>query len=812
MVRIFLLVLTSILTLVLIYLLDGNSLLPVPLGKFLSPQEGIWQNAEPVEASFNEELRFPELKSKVNVYYDERLIPHIFAENETDAYMVQGYIHAKFRLWQMEFQTHAAAGRISEIIGERAIGYDKNQRRKGMVSGAEQMLKSIENDPMSKAACDAYTNGVNAYISSVSSSELPVEYKMLGYKPEKWNNLKTALFIKAMTNDLAGYDHDFEYTNALRVLGEEKFKMLFPEIPDSLSPIIPKSVSFDSTVVAIEPPPGADSVYFHRRDSLWFTDEFKPDPANGSNNWAVSGSRTKNGKPILANDPHLNLSLPSIWFEMQIHTSEFNAYGVSFPGLPGIVIGFNENIAFGFTNAGRDVKDYYRIRFKDEYRTEYWFNGTWKDAGQRIEVIRVKEKPDVLDTVSNTVLGPVIYDNSNKDKLNTGEAYALRWVAHDPSNALHMWLLLNRAKNYADYLEAIKFFNVPGQNILFADRKGDIALWQQAEFPLRWKGQGEFVMPGEDSSYMWHGYIPQEENPHALNPPEGFIGSANQRPVDSTYPYYIPGSYEVYRGITLNRALSQMQNVTADDMKRLQNNNFNVFAYEAIPILIKNLESNRMDEKEKEFLGILKNWNNVNDPQEKGPVIFNSWWDSLQAIIYNDDLSRSAIPVMRPEKFVLLEGLIRDSIYRFTDNINTPEIETLPQMVTAAFHKSAIALKKVEREDRLEWGKFKNTTIYHLLRDGAMPFARQGLQNGGGYGILNATVHSHGPSWRMVVQLTTPITADVVYPGGQSGNPGSKYYDNFVNAWAEGNYYSAWFMNSSETTDSKVRWTMQCRP
>lgn len=812
MIRIILFIVSSLLTIALAVILDTRKLLPVPLGRLLSPQEGVWQNAEQVNAGFNEELRFPNLKGKVSVQFDERLVPHIFAEEENDAYFVQGYLHAKFRLWQMEFQTHAAAGRISEIIGDRAVQYDRSQRRKGMVYGAEQLLKATEADPLTKAILDAYTAGINAYIEKLTENELPIEYKILGYEPEKWNNLKTALFVKAMTDDLAGYDRDFEFTNALRVLGEENFNLLFPEIADSLSPIIPKGTVFEAADTSFLPPSGADSVYFHRTDSVWFTDEFKPDPANGSNNWAVAGSKTSTGKPILANDPHLNLSLPSIWFELQITTPNFNAYGVSFPGIPSVVIGFNENIAFGFTNSGRDVKDYYKIRFKDETRTQYRFNNEWKNASQRIEVIRVKGKPDVLDTVSYTIFGPVIYDHTNKDRINSGEAYALRWVAHDYANPLKMWYLLDRAKNHADYLEAVKFLNVPSQNILFADRAGDIALWQQGDFPLRWKGQGLFVMPGEDSSYMWRGNIPQSHNPHILNPTEGFIASANQRPVDSTYPYFIPGSYDVYRGITVNKALSGMNGITVKQMQELQNNNYNVMAEYARPILLNNINTDGLDEKEKGYISILRNWSLKNDPEEKAPVIFNAWWDSLEVLIYADELHQRSIPVIQPEPFVLVEGLLRDSIYKFTDDINTTAVESLQEMVTASFKKASIGIKQIESEGKLEWAKYKNTSINHLLRDATAPFARKGLMNGGGYGILNATKSTHGPSWRMVVSLTTPVTATVVYPGGQSGNPGSKYYDNFVDAWTAGQYYDALFLAKPDVSEGKIKWTMTFKP
>jgi len=808
MLRIISFLVALLLTSGLIYILDSKKVLPVPLGKLLSPQEGLWQNAEPVNASFNDELRFPDLKGKVDVYLDERLVPHIFAEDDNDAYFVQGYLHARFRLWQMEFQTYAAAGRISEIIGDRAVSYDRTQRRMGMVYGAENALREMEKDPAIKASIDAYTAGVNSYISNMSSSELPVEYKLLGYKPEKWSNFKTALFTKAMTNDLAGYDRDIEFTHALQVLGEENFRILFPEIADSSATIIPKGTVFSQPAVMPEKPATADSLYLHRRDSAWFLPDFKPDPANGSNNWAVAGSRTKSGRPILSNDPHLRLSLPAIWFEMQMHTPNFNAYGVSFPGIPGIVIGFNEYIAFGFTNSERDVRDYYDIKFKDESRREYWFNNTWRATENRVEEIKINGGFSLMDTVSYTVFGPVLYDKSNKTQLKDNRAYALRWVAHDPSNILKMWHLLNRAKNYDDYLAAIKYFNIPGQNMLFASKDGNIALWQQANFPMRWKDQGLFVMPGQDSSYMWKGFIPQEENPHVINPAEGYISSANQRPVDSTYPYFIPGNYDVYRGIIINRRLSSMEQVTPEDMMKLQNDNYNVFAEYARPILLNNIERSKLDDTEKKYLYILSAWNLKNDPQEKGPTVFTNWWDSLQQVIFTDELNQTDLPVIMPEKFVLLEALLKDTAFRFIDNIRTKEKENLPDMITIAFKKACMELQNAEKEGRLNWASYKNTSIYHLLRNGALPFARTGLQNGGGVNVINATTHDHGPSWRMVIQMTDEIEAYAVYPGGQEGNPGSRYYDNFIDQWTTGKYYRLWFMSEKEKNDKKIIWKM----
>ncbi|MEO9003271.1 MAG: penicillin acylase family protein, partial [Ginsengibacter sp.] len=350
----------GIITSALVVVLNSSLLLPVPLGKLLSPQNGLWQNAEPVDQDYSAHLNFLQLKEKVNVYFDERLIPHVFAANENDAFFVQGYLHAKFRLWQMEFQVRAAAGRLSEIIGEKAIDYDRNQRRLGMVYGAENSLKEIEKDPETLAECDNYTNGVNAYIESLTQSTLPLEYKLLGYQPEKWTNLKSALFLKYMALELAGAENDFEMTNAKSIFSSADFDKIYPIVMDSLDPIVPKGTLFPPPGIQLQIPSSADSLYFDNKDSTTIT-EHKPDPDNGSNNWAVSGQKTKSGSPILCNDPHLGLNLPSIWYEMQISTPSYNVYGATFPGAPSVIIGFNDSCAFGFTNAMRDVRDYYEV-------------------------------------------------------------------------------------------------------------------------------------------------------------------------------------------------------------------------------------------------------------------------------------------------------------------------------------------------------------------------------------------------------------------------------------------------------------------
>ncbi|MEO7960280.1 MAG: penicillin acylase family protein [Ginsengibacter sp.] len=804
------LLLFSVLTVALVIILNSTLLLPAPLGKLLAPQSGIWQNADPADKNYSQNLSFSGLEGSVNVYFDDRLVPHVFAERENDAYFVQGYLHARFRLWQMEFQTYAAAGRLSELVGNKALSFDRDKRRLGMVFAAENSLKEVEKDAATLAECNQYTAGVNAYISSLKESSLPLEYKLMGYRPEKWTNLKTALFLKYMSLDLAGSEDDFEYTNAKSAFSTADFNKIYPVVMDSLDPIVPKGTVYPPPAIKVIPPPDADSLYFNSKDSNTIVEQ-KPDKDNGSNNWAVSGSKTKSGYPILCNDPHLGLNLPSLWYEMQISTPSYNVYGASFPGAPAVVIGFNDSCAFGFTNAMRDVRDYYEIKFRDDSRNEYWFNNEWKKTKFRIEHILVKGAPDFLDSVAYTDIGPVMYDKSFDGSRSTGKKYyAVRWKAHDPSNELKMFTLLDKAKNYDDYSAAIKHLLTPGQNCLFAAKNGDIAIWDQGEFPAKWKRQGDFVMPGTDSNYFWQGMIPQDENPHQINPERGFVSSANQLPADSAYPYYLGGSFPPYRAWEINKRLANMDNITPQDMMKLQTDNYNVFAEMAVPLLLKNIDVMKLDGEERIYYDSLKSWNYNNAVESKGATIFVITWDSLENNIWKDEFNKTGLDLKLPYESTLLENLIKDSAFSFVDNIKTPEKENLSDIATAVFKNLSSTFASLDKRDQLVWGKYKNTRIQHLTRINAL--SRLHLPIGGGTNTINATKAQHGPSWRMIVSLSPETQAWGVYPGGQDGNPGSKYYDDYVNTWVRGDYNILWVMKATDTNNQKIRWKISFNP
>ena len=788
------------------------------LGYFLSPQHGFWKNAENINTNFDATILANDLKGDVDVTIDDRLVPHIYADNDLDAYYVQGYLHAKFRLWQMDFQTRVASGRLSEIAGADKLSIDRFFRRLGMVYGAEQTESYInENNPVMKATVDSYTAGVNAYINQLKPEDLPFEYKLMNYAPELWTPKKTYLFLMFMSYDLTGRSAttDLQLTNTRDYLGYDLFQKLYPNQQDSLDPIIPKGTEFAKASIKPIKPGSADTAYLKMPapKKLFRYEESPeaPNKNNGSNNWAVSGSKTKSGRPILCSDPHLGLNLPSLWFEVQITTPTHSTYGASFPGSPAVIIGFNDSLAWGVTNAGRDVLDYYEVKFKDSTQNEYWYNGAWKNVTKRTEVIKVKDSADVIENISMSHWGPVMFDAFYQNQQSNGKNLAVKWTAHNTSTGVETFYKLNRAKNVSDYLQAISLWKCPGQNFVMATKTGNIAIKQQGDFVARWERQGDFIMPGEDSTYDWQGIIPGNENPMIMNPERGFVSSANQKATDATYPYYLgtASSFPLYRGISVNQHLTPMTQITPQDMMALQTNNDNVFAAQARPALNRLIQMDLLSPAAKRMVTILNAWDLKNDENSKGITVFKLIWDSVESAVWSDELAGSKLPLTKPESFVLLEQICRDTNFTVADDIRTKDkVETLKDQVNVGIERATQQLLILEKENKLNWGSFKATRVVHLTKIPAL--SRLNLPIGGGVNIINATTENHGPSWRMVVHMTDEIEAYGLYPGGQSGNPGSPFYDNFVDYWAAGKYYRLLFLSKEKLKESeRAKWHMQ---
>lgn len=797
----------SIITIALIVLLNSAVGGLPALGKLLDPINGWAANAEPTDKDFSAQLKLTGVEQAATIAFEDRLVPHIFAANDHDLYFAQGYLHAYFRLWQMDMQTRAAAGRIGEVVGEKIVKdlitgkeknaileFDRGQRRKGMVYAAEHSLKAMEADPRTKLMLDAYTAGINSYISSLAFKNYPLEYKLMGFAPEPWTNLKCALLLKYMADDLTGYTEDIALSILKDKLPTEDFELLYPQRLKGSKPVMPGGTQFDAASMAVPAVPNGN--LFSKFDAIKMANGSSPtahyETGVGSNNWALNGSKTANGAPILCNDPHLGLNLPSLWYEMQLQAPGINVYGVTLPGAPGAIIGFNDSLSWGLTNNYRDVKDYYEIAVIDN--DFYCFDGKPQPFAKRNEVIGIKGKEDFVDTISYTTHGPVQYDMSFPDPAASDKKLALCWMAHRSTNELLAVYMLNRAKNYIDFTEAILHFECPAQNFIYADREGNIAIWGQGQFINKWKDQGRYVMRGDTSATLWGKDIPMMENPHALNPQQGYLASANQVTTDSTYPYWYNGYFSDFRAWRVNELLEKQTSATIADEMLMQNDVESFLAKQTLPTMLRAVAAGS-----DKLLPELINWNNQLNYQSAAASLFQIWWGIFYEQYWlKKGLDKKHFMLPSPERTMQLVAVGYDSI-------------EMKSVLRSSYTLAVDSMNKIashSQQKSTQWYEVKNTTLHHLAKISA--FSYDHLKIGGWGNTINAAKGNHGPSWRMVVEMgKDSIRAFGVYPGGQSGNPGSKYYGSFVSQWVEGKYYPLLFLAVGNKQVLKYSMTLQ---
>jgi len=804
-----------------------------PLAKFLDPFHGFWQNAdgrEPSDLSLHSEF----LQANVSIKFDKNGVPHVFAENERDLYFAQGYITARDRLWQMDFQTRFAAGRLSEVVGKEALELDRYQRRTGMVHGAEAMLQESMKDPQSKMIIEAYAAGINAYIEELKPRNYPIEFKLLDYAPEKWRPINSAFLLKLMSATLARGSNELALNNILKKFGPEVVEELFPDNPPRLDPIIPIGTPWNFTTGAPVEQPGV-----HSPKIVGVGQVYKPSglPQSsflqsslrknallamvkseniGSNNWAIDGSKTASGFPLLANDPHLDLTLPSIWYQIQLHGPEINVYGVSIPGAPNVIIGFNRSVAWGVTNVGSDVLDWFKIQFRDSSKREYLYSGAWRKTKIRIEEIRIKGAGSFFDTVFYTHHGPVSYPAGTRPSdfsmaNNIPEDHALNWVAHLPSNELRTFYELNKAKSYDDYRAALSYFTAPAQNFAFADNSGNIAITANGLFPLKEKRQGKYLLDGSLPDEEWKQRIPFTHNPTVKNPKRGFVSSANQWPVDSSYPYYLGWEFAPHeRGHRINQLLMEASAQTADDFILMQNDNFSVLAENVLPLLLESLSaSTDFSTAELAALKTLRSWNYHYNADEKAATIFESWYYNLQRKIWSDEFNSRETLMRFPGRDQTVR-LIREQSESPWYAIDGKDFSRA-QLALLSFKETIQALTRQHGEiNNWQWSKVRKAHVPHLAD---IPGFGSAKLNVGGVGhAVNAMGETNGPSWRMVVQLGEKPIAFGIVPGGQSGNPGNQHYDNQLDIWQAGRLNQLLFLESPNDNPEQIENTISIKP
>ena len=769
---------------------------PLPAaGSFFNPVHGFWANAETRNLEGVISLPADMTRSPVDVFYDDRGVPHIFAQNDSDLYFAQGYVTARDRLFQLELQVRASGGMLSEWLGEGMVDYDLNQRRTGILYGAGLMLDNLEGTH-SEEIINAYGDGINAYIESLRPDQFPLEFKLLGVEPRSWEPIHSALLLKYMTEMLAGRNDDVTTSNTIAYLGESFVEEYISKRSKWTEPIIPPEREWDFDQLQLPETPEPFTPQISKQ-----VQPYPPDPDNGSNNWAVSGSKTKNGSPLLAGDPHLNMSLPSIWYEIQLHAPGVNVYGVSIPGAPGVIKGFNESVAWSTTNTGADVMDWYEIEFRDDSRSEYLHDGEWLPVEKRVETIQLKYGEPVTETVLYTHHGPVA-SIAGEEMITDGNiGHALKWIAHKPSDEPKAFYMLNRANNYEEAAEALSHFEQPAQNIVVADNSGNIAMFIAGKLPLKWNGQGMTVSDGRNPAYDWQGWIPNDQNPHIVNPERGFVSSANQELTSDDYPYYLGERFASFeRGKRINDLLREGNEFTVKDMQLMQLDDFSYRAEVVLPAMLDNVNTRILPENKLEMLQILKNWDYTNKGSSVAPTIFKAWFDLLYDGIWDDELDAS-YPLRRPAGELTIEMLLDNPGAKWIDNINTEKIETISDLVTASFVQSTTELEERFGEigDTWQWAYYNETDLNHLARINGL--GEQDLFTDGAREAINAIRGSHGPSWRMVVELGPEVKGFGVYPGGQSGNPGSASYTQFVSTWRNGGQFELQFLREKPAED-----------
>ena len=741
---------------------------------------------------YNQAVNLPDLKGKVTVYRDAHGVPHIVAQNEHDLYMVVGYLSAQDRLWQMDLLRRVTQGRLSEIFGEKLVDTDVLLRKLRMPEHSEKLYKTL--DEQVKNPLNAFASGINTYIDQ-QGDNLPFEFKLLGYQPEKWQAQQSLNLVGFMAWNLElGYKMEGLLHHLKDQITKEQFAELLPDYNTMKTYVYPSFV-YDKKIVQ-------DSVLEVALNNIGM---LAPDIFNGSNNWVVSGKKSTTGKPIFSNDMHLGLDIPGIWTRMHLMIpGKLNVTGVVLPGEPFVVAGHNDRIAWGMTNVMLDGADFYMETLNPNNKSQYKYNGQWRNMKVDKEKIYVKGKDKPVEkTLYFTHRGPIFTSFDDVKVMPV----SMHWVGNEDSREIDALYGLSKAKNWQDFTKAIQGFQSVSQNIAYADVDGNIGIHMTGRVPVR-HAPGYLFLPGDTDKYDWKRYVPFDSLPFEYNPERGFVSSANNKTIsDDKYPYYISEWYDLpYRIKRIRQMLTVKSKLSPEDYRQMLFDHHSVQADEIKLVLIKHLaQAKNMNQSEQTALKSLKQWNNVYDLKQAAPAIFDMTMIKMVHNLLSDDMDEPAFKMYKKSllgsKYLIANVFNKDNS-AWADNKKTKEKETFHQMVVQSF-KDAIKELSDKYGDiaHLEWGKVHQLKLKHPLgkvkmldrvfnlnRDYAAP-GNANTVNPFTYPLNQAFDANMGASEKHIFNTANWDASYSILPTGISGNPASKYYCDQTADYMQGKVY-----------------------
>jgi len=762
------------------------------LGAAFNPTTGAWTMAADAQVT-DRTMRLSGLQQPVKVVLEQDGTAHITAQTDRDLFLAMGYVHARFRLFQMDLMRRQGAGRLSEIVGKAALDTDRFELELGLLETAQAEWNQLQPGDPSREDLLAYSQGVNDRIDeAIATHQLDAMFTLLGYQPKHWTPIDSLLVKGDMTQTLNFTDTPLVMALLNKQLGADLTSEWFPILPPNVqAPYDPGPYSKPSLSPIGQLPAPQSTMNGDAAQPLYDRLAALPQglvaTGGASNNWAVAPAKSASGGALLAGDPHLHLTLPAIWFQLTMDAPGYHAAGVSIPGTPVVLIGHNEHIAWSLTDAQNQQTFFYVEKEDAAHPGMYFWNSTWTPYKTVSFDIPVLGEATQHVKVRWSVHGPVISER--------GQTTSVWWGGNIPSQDLSVLLNIDRASNWQEFRDALRGWFSPTHNFVFADDKGNIGLISAGYFPQTRKGQPWLPMPGT-GEYDVAGTIPYDDIPQVYDPPAGYIWSANQRQVTKDYPYYIgtasnffdPG----YRADEIRRVLSQPGKLSAADMQALQTDTRDFLASEIVPALLQTLSKSKLSTKESAAMRLLAGWDYRMDVGSSAATVWSVFWSTYLDETFRPWWKSRAVHVDMGEVVDALGQDLETWTLHDAGNraFSAPGVgsRTAADAQTAAFHKAISAISKRLGNDpsKWSWGRVHTRELENLAQVSGLSYGPRADRGDANTPLAAGDFPStHGPSWRMVVDWGTH-TFQGVYPGGQSENPASSWYTNRVDTWWDG--------------------------